>query len=187
MGIPDREAWPGICLQISQGFLEVQKVWFNNCVNRLSQAAEHADFADHKIVLKRTELDGFAVRATTAYQLYVATTFLAEHQYVPVQHGKDFADLLFSQACGPQMPTCMRFFERYFEVAENPSTQLFRVCSDVSRYITDEEAPLVESTVIATLFPVLVHLTQMVVADAFGDQQAVAELQAQLDEYVRSN
>lgn len=53
--------------------------------------------------------------------------------------------------------------------------------------LTDKEASLEESALVATVFPVFAYLTRMVVADAFGDQKTVAIVQAEMDKYMANN
>jgi hypothetical protein len=161
-------------------------MWFTNCIQSLNKASQEGGIGDWKIVLKRTELGGFAARAITAYQMYLASAFLAQRKYVPLRDGKDFADFLWTQLCGSQLPVCMQFLERYIEVAGD-STQLFRFCSDVARYITDQEAPLAEAGILATLDPYLVGMTNMVIAGAFNDRDAVSQIEAKLRDYFPAN
>jgi len=179
-GGPSREDWAAISLRIAQGLEEVRKTWFQACVDNFREASEKSASEGPPITMKRANLAGDAGRASKAYQLYLVSGFLAQHGYIPPSQGRDFADILFAQVCGTELEQCLSFFARYHEAQADPGTQLFRFGSDISRYITGNDAPLVESMLVASTVPVCVALSHMVVADAFGDQRTVAQLQAKL-------
>lgn len=179
-GGPGREDWGAISLRITQGLEEVRKTWFQACVDNFLETSKKGASEGPPIVVKRANLAGDAARASKAYQLYLVSGFLAQHGYIPPSQGRDFADILFAQVCGTELEQCLSFFGRYHEAQGDPGTQLFRFGSDISRYITGNDAPLVESMLAASTLPVFVAMSHMVVADAFADQGTVAQLQAKL-------
>lgn len=174
--------WGLISTQIAQGFEKIQKNWFRNCIDILQQASDDEDLGERHIVVKHTELAGDASLAVKAFQLMLASEYIAKHTYISRSHGQDFANILYAQVCGTDLLDCMKFFKRYVEV--EGSVKLSRFSSDLACYITDKENSLDESILIAMVFPVFAYLTHMVVADAFGDQNTVILMQAEMDNFM---
>jgi len=180
---PSREDWGVISLRIAKGLEEVRKKWFETLVGIFREMSKKGAWKDPPITVKRTNLAGDATHALKAYQLYLVSAFLAKHGYIPPSQGRDFADLLFAQVCGTELEQCLAFFNRYHEAHEDPGRQLFRFASDISRYITGNDTSFYESMLVDPTIPVFAWLTHMVVADAFGDQVTVAQLQTKLSEF----
>jgi len=173
---PNREHWGLISLNIAKGLEEVRKIWFDSCVKLLQDSTEKNSL-DFDLVNIRLEREGEL--AIKAYQLLLVSNCLAKHTYIPPLQGKDFADILYAQVCGTQVEKILSFLSRYHEVAES-GTQLFRFCSDVAKYISGNEAPLAESTLLgSTLLPFAI-MNHIVVASCFGDDKTVKKLESEL-------
>lgn len=159
---PSREEWSEISLIIAQGLEQVRNQWFNQWFPSRWW--------------KRTTLSGEAAHATKAWQLYLVSNFLAHHRYIPPSEGRDFADLLYAQVCGTELPECLSFLARYDE----GSTQFGRFILDISRYISPQDAPAAKLLLVASTIPRFTDLIHLVVVAAFGDSKSVSQLQAKL-------
>lgn len=180
-----RNDWLTICTSIASQLQVLRERWFRSFLNVIKK------YSSKKVV--NSALEGDAELALKAYQLYLVSGFLAGHDYIPQHEGKDFADLLYAQVCGTQLPECLRFLERYHEVgsdtSEEVSRQIFRVASDVSEYILGGENPWAEARRLMHLFPEYGLVHHLVVANSFGDDQTVqiiregiTKMQSQEDE-----
>ena len=162
-----RNDWLRICTSIASQLQVLRQRWFRSFLNVITK------YSSKKVV--NSALEGDAELALKAYQLYLVSGFLAGHDYIPQHEGKDFADLLYAQVCGTQLPECLRFLERYHEVGSDTSEevgrQIFRVASDVLEYILGGENPWVQASASRHLFPAYNLLHHLVVADSFGDDQ----------------
>lgn len=175
---PSRDKWSTISTDIAKGLEEVRKRWFETGVSLLEEARKGEKPLEIKIVCRT--LGGEADFAIKAYQLLLTSGFLAQHSYIPRSEGKDFADILYAQVCETTVQETMLYLERYNEVQDDRGTQLFRLASDIARYITGSEAHLAESMILVSTIPIYVDFTHIVVAYAFGDQDTVRELQSKV-------
>jgi len=183
-----RNDWLTICTSIASELQELRQRWFRSFLDLILK------YSGKEVV--NSALEGEAELALKAYQLYLVSSFLAGHEYIPQHEGKDFADLLYAQVCGTQLPECLHFLERYHEVGSDTSEevgrQTFRVASDVLEYILGGENPWVEASASIHLFPAYGLLHHAVVANSFGDDQTVqiireriTKMQSQEDELAR--
>jgi hypothetical protein len=166
-----------ISLNIAKGLEEVRKIWFDSCVKLLRESAKKNSLDIHLVTIR---LGGEGDLAIRAYQLLLVSNCLAKYTYIPPSQGKDFADILYAQVCGTKVETILSFLSRYHEVTDS-GTQLFRFSSDVAKYITGNESPLAESTLLAsTLLPFAV-MNHLVVASCFADDKTVKKLESELN------
>ncbi len=175
---PSREEWGEISLRIAQGLEQARNHWFQTVVDVFSGTIKDRNIEELHITVKRRALSGEAAHATKAWQLYLVSLFVAHHRYIPLHQGRDFADLLYAQVCGTELPECLNFFARYDEVTGDRAAQLGRFSLDISRYITEHEAPVMESLLVASTLPPFTVLIHTVVAAAFGDSDTVSQIQA---------
>src|SRR3972149_8462386 len=175
---PTMDKWPAISADIAGGLEVVRKRWFETGVSFLEDATKGDKPLQIKIVCRT--LGGEADSAIKAYQLLLTSGFLAQHSYIPRPDGKDFADILYAQVCGTNIRETMRYLERYIEVQQDRGTQLFRLASDIARYITGSEASLAESMILTSIIPIYVDWTHMAVAYAFRDHNTLRELRSKV-------
>jgi hypothetical protein len=145
---PDRTEWGEIVNNITLGLMQVREDWFETCVETL----EDASTDERTIVIQRLTLDGDGLRAANAYQLFLVSSFLAGHRYIPPSQGRDFADLLFAQVCGSDLTDTMEFFVRY-QRAPDRGNGLFRFASDIAEHITGNKTPLMEGMAVGASTP----------------------------------
>ncbi len=172
---PDRTQWGEIVNSITLGLKQVRENWFKSCVDSL----ESASTDDNPIAIKQRTLGGDALRAANAYQLFLVSSYLAQHRYIPPDQGRDFADLLFAQVCGSDLETTIHYFARYQQA--DGGSSLFRFTSDIAEYITGNKAPLMEAMALGVSTPILAHLSHMVLAVSFNDQSTVQSLQRKIE------
>ncbi len=177
---PGREEWSELSLMIAQGLEQARTQWFQTLIDFFCGTTKDRIIEELQITVKHTTLSGEAAHATKAWQLYLVSNFLAHHRYIPPSEGRDFADLLYAQVCGTELSNCLSFLARYDEVTGDRSTQLGRFGLDISRYITGQDAPLMESLLVASTLPQFTVVIHLVVAAAFADSKTVSELQAKL-------
>ena len=169
---PARDEWGSIALNIAQSIEKSSEEWFDTIVHK---------FEDGSTDVVNTSFGGDAELAIKAYQLFLASSFIGENQYILPEDGKDFADVLFASTCGTKLTDVLEFFGRYVEVADDGSAQLTRFTNDVAKYITGSEAPLLEMLLIA---PSTVHLAwsnKLIIATHFKDESKAKEIREYLD------
>jgi len=175
-GAPDRKDWSAISLSIAQGLEGLRKQFFAFCVDSIKDSLPEEDEHSQEVEVKNTSLGGEAELAIKAYQLYLTSLFLGEHEYISPKDVRDFADLLYAQVSGTQLEQCLDYLSRYTEPEIDGGTQLFRFSSDVAKYITASEAPLIEAMAISSAFGTFVALHHMLVAEIFGDEKTVKRM-----------
>jgi hypothetical protein len=116
-----RENWIRISSNISKDLENFRNNWFNICVDFLKDAKDKIENDETLIINKLGDtskieiindvIDGEAELSIKAYQLYLASGFLAQHEYISKSEGRDFADLLYAQVCGTQIDKCLKFIE----------------------------------------------------------------------------
>lgn len=173
---PDRKLWFSISTNISLELKDLREFWFDYCIKTINHRRQSTNI-NH--VNFNTELKGVADIAIKAYQLYLSSTFIAQHTYIDLSVGKEFADILYAQVCGTEIKECMVYFERYMELNGN-STQLFRFSSDVANYITGKE-DITSAMEISMAFPILVNVNHQIISRNFNDMDTVELLKAELE------
>jgi len=184
-GSPSREHWGSIALNIAKGLEDVRTMWFNSCVQTLKEKSPEQDDDSVEIEAVNNRLGGNADLAIKAYQLFLTSSSIGQHNYIKSSEGKDFADILYAQVCGINLEECLSFFSRYHK-ANDGGTQLFRFSSDVAKYITGKEAPLSESMLIASTVPKFMAINHIVVARSFGDDKTVHKINSKLGVIVKN-
>lgn len=184
-GDPSREDWPAISLYIAKEMEDIRKEWFGWCVRTFEKATDsfkQEKDIDHQIEVKNKHLSGEAELAIKAYQLRMASSFIATHEYISRREGKYFADLLYAQVCGTQLEECFPYFNRYLMMdKENEGSSIYFFLKDVANYITGNQATLVEVTFIQPIFLILADATCLAIAYAFGDEETSKEIQERLE------
>jgi|APSaa5957512535_1039671.scaffolds.fasta_scaffold40417_4 hypothetical protein len=170
---PAREEWGSIALNIAQSIEKSSEEWLDAVVQK---------FENGSTDVLNTAFDGDAELAIKAYQLFLASSFIAENQYIPPEDGKDFADVLFASTCGTRLSDVLEFFGRYVEVADEGSAQLTRFTNDIAKYITGAEAPLQEMLLIVPSTIHLAWLNKLIVATHFKDESTASKVRERLDE-----
>ena len=179
--LPIHENWLAITQDIATGMEEVRKDWFTTCVKILQDRPPEEDAILTKSEVTNVHLGGEAELAAKAYQLRLASDYLALHEYIPPHEGQDFADILYSQVCGKQFKKCLPYLSCYNEVwSDSGGKRYFRFFIDVAKYITDCEAPAPEAMDIAKTHLTFAFANHIVVASAFGDVKTVKELQEKM-------
>lgn len=181
---PSREDWPAISLYITKELEDVRKEWFGWCVRTFEKAADsfkQEKDMDYQIEVKNKHLSGEAELAIKAYQLFLASGFIAKHKYISQQEGKYFADLLYAQVCGTQLEECLPYFHHYLTTRESEGHHVYFFLKDVANYITGNQATLVEVTFIQPIFLILVDATCLAIAYAFGDEETSKEIRERLE------
>jgi tetratricopeptide (TPR) repeat protein len=175
---PRRENWYAIAQDIAIRMEGVREDWFAACVKSLQDRLREEDVDSYEIEVKNVHIGGEAELAAKAYQLCLASDYLAMHEYIPPRDGADFADILGSMVCGAQLEKCLPYISRYNEVwNDGTGKQIFRFNIDVASYITDHENPLYEVMCIGPIHPAFALANHAVVATAFGDVKTVKGLQ----------
>lgn len=178
----DSARWASICLQIAKKLTTIRNVWFNKNVELLESSSKK-DGLDIKI--KNRNLGGDGELAIKAFQLHTLIGIL--HLYIPQEKGSYFSDILFASVCGEYIEECLIFFGSYEEVSDDGATLVFRISSDVAKYITGSENPLVESVLISSNYIPLSLMTQISTAEAFQDYKNAKELSESLNDYFKKN
>jgi hypothetical protein len=170
--------WPLIAAGISNGFQDIKRHWFNECVVNLDLALFADKQAETKVV--NTDLGGAAALAITAYQICCAGTLVGRNGYVPKRSGKDFLGLLLSRVSLEETAGLSTYINRYDALSNDPSTQRLRFAVDVARYVTNEEPPMTVSLHVASMAEKLFTQSSAVIAKAFGDLPRVHKLSQQI-------
>lgn len=154
------------------GLVEVRQSWFNSCVESLRlELAQQKD-----VTILHARLEGNADCAIRAFQFYLITDFLGNHSYMTPQETKGFAVLLGQQVFGTKLKECKIYWNRYND-AEG-GQQANRFCDDIAKYITGIDSPLAETMFLFTrCFPQFFTITQISVANTFGDNKMVKALE----------
>src|ERR1051325_5363853 len=132
--------WPSIASVISNGFLEIKQIWFNQSVISMDFGLL-ADKQKRARVVNDT-LGGAAALAITAYQISCATDMIIKNKYVEKSQANDFVDLLCGRVCGVEPKEFQKYVRRYEEVRGDNSTQRFRLGVDVAGYVINAEPPM---------------------------------------------
>jgi len=173
----DKSQWLRICTNIAVALERDREAWFANCLRMLAELKRNAAFSIESEA--KSTLGGEADVALRAYQLIQAMRLMSIRKYVPPSEGQDFADLLFAQVCGTELSEVLEVAERYRNRQKEEAT-LFGL--DVAGYILGGKYPaaLLLSLEIMPLTQQLTAHTAMIVAAAFGDDDTVRDLDAQL-------
>jgi hypothetical protein len=127
-------------------------------------------------------IDGPADLAVRSYQLMQATRLISVQQYISPPEGRDFADLLWAQVCGTHMDDVLELVERYKPKREDEEE---RFGFDVARGIIGDTPfpPWAVALMVEIMMqtPQLTGHTAMIVAAAFGDEENVQCVRAQLE------
>jgi hypothetical protein len=169
---PARDEWGSIALNIAQSIEKSSEEWFDTIVHK---------FEDGSTDVVNTSYGGDAELAIKAYQLFLASSFIGENQYILPEDGKDFADVLFASTCGTKLTDVLEFFGRYVEVSDDSGAQLSRFTGDVARYITGSQAPIQEMLIIAPSIVNLSWLNKLIIATHFKDKSKAAQIREILD------
>jgi hypothetical protein len=94
-----------------------------------------------------------------------------------------FTDILFAQVCGAELDQCIPWYDRYCHSSkENPESLPMVVASDIVTYVTRSDSiPPGSMIVVCRMLHSLTVNTAMITANAFGDPNTVAKLQADFD------
>jgi hypothetical protein len=170
--------WPLIATDISSGFQDVKKRWFNECVVNVDLGL----FADKQVKAKvvNTDLGGAAALAITAYQICCAGTLIGSNGYVSKSSRKDFLRLLFSRVSGAENAELSKYLTRYDALSNDAATQRLRFAVDVARYVANEEPPMAVSLHVASIAEKLFSQSAVVIAKAFGDLPRAHKLTQQI-------
>jgi len=176
-GIYNNRNWDTLATNISEGLKSVRNNYFDYCVKIIQENKDPTDNSSPDVAVCNNILGGEAELAIKAYQLYLVSGFLAQHSYIPLEKGKDFADILYNKVCGEQLKICIDYVMRYAEAENDGASQLFRFTHDVAKYITGKKTALEESMSIANLFPIFTLNNHTVVASCFGDNKTLSQLE----------
>lgn len=178
----DSSNWAVICLNLAKNLEKIRNEWFGQCVGILEYISKDKE---RDIEIKNRKLENECESALKAYQLFIITGIL--HYYIKPEKGKDFGDLLFAYVCGKELEDCLKYFDRYYEVENDGGTQLFRFSSDVAKYITGNESPLVEGVALGSSFTPFYLMTQLATVEAFRDEDKIEKISKSLNEYFEKN
>jgi len=200
--VPGADKWPIIADDVSRGFQDVKRHWFNECVAAMEQGLfvdkqaavdpEPGSFADKqaKAEVVNADLGGAGALAITGYQICCASSVVAKNGYVSKTSTKDFLDLLCRRVSGVDTTELLRYIKRYDASNGDGSTQRFRFGVDIARYVVNEEPSMLLSLHVASLAEKLFTLTCLEVVKAFGDSAQLHKLSRQitlLDRQLRPN
>jgi len=169
---PPRNEWMIISTRIAGGLEEIRNGFFDWCIRILELDKAGKDRLEIPIVCRI--LGGEGDLAIKAYQLLLASECIGS--YIPDPQANEFAELLYSQICGIKTRETYVYFKRYEESSR--SYQHSRFASDVARYISGREPDHIEPLYLARLIPRFTNKTYMVLAEAFGDQARLRELES---------
>ncbi len=157
-----------------------RKKWFEHWI----QAIEQSDRDD--VEVKNPHLGGHGEFALMAYQLQHTSQMLAQLAYIPPFEGRDFADYLYHEVCGSEVVIreAMVMIGWYQKAESDGASEPFRVALPVMEYITGSDSVPVDLTVLMALDIVTLALsTKIAIADEFGDDNTIQELNEQLEEF----
>ena len=172
----NRERWSGISQQISEGLAAVREWWFGACV----QAMDGYAAAGASILVNR-EIDGDLALTLKAYQLLHTSSFMNQHEYIRRSHGREFADLLWAQICGTDLPKVVEILNDVMSPGLTRDGREFRLARLVATHITGDHTALGEAMVLGGLALYYEIGNAMVMSEAFGDQKTTAALREILD------
>jgi len=173
----EMSSWTVTSQVIVKNLSKVRKAWFEQAMRMIQASGE-------KIINDR--LEGLADYALKGYQYFMVIGIL--HRYIPSEKGKNFSDILFTTICGSEMDEVLKYFSRYMEPGEDEGGQsLMRFCNDLARHITGNEHPLEAGLAVGEIAPPFILMTEISVADAFGDKEGVAKVQQGLDDLLAKN
>lgn len=125
---PDKADWLIKSTRITQGLEDARRVWLVEC---LRLCADQFRVDRDRIMVFSDELVTASERSLTAYQLCLASLTLAKHRYVIPRYGRDFADILSVQACGPDFADTSDKISEYFSLMHDRKSLGIRVIRDV--------------------------------------------------------
>lgn len=174
----ERSAWSQICTAIAISFERDRRGFLENCL----EIAEAKRKDAHPLETVNSVMDGVADLAMRAYQLIQAARVISVQTYISSSDGRDFADLLWAQVCGTHMNDVLELVQRYQEKRDDEEE---RFAFDVAHHIIGDRLfppwafPLMVEIMLLT--PQLSGHTAMIVAGAFGDEENVQCIRAQLE------
>ena len=170
-----------------------RKAFFENCLNTIAEVKGNTLLSFVRRVLKpdpkgrnnlpveiaKKTIGGRADLALRAYQLIQATRLISAQKYISPSDGQDFADILWAQVCGTHMDDVCELLDRYYEKRDAEEE---RLGFDVALYITGDPAWALRLTAVVMMQTTqLTGHTAMIVATAFGDEETVQDIRAQLE------
>ena len=175
-----RQGWHVISQSIASGLEAARKDWFQMCVEFLQRIDGKAHKYSWVPKVKNCNLGGEADLALRGFQIYLSSGFVANHDYIFKDERRDFIDILCDKVCGAGVAKALKYVSRYRRVEDDTYAQLFRISSDIARYITESEKPLAETKAVAMAVPDFVAMNQAVVAHAFGDLETIKEIKKKI-------
>jgi len=170
----DRSSWIHISNIITNKFADGREHWFSELILVLESTIKEKQSSIHIVNRK---LNRESENTIKAYQLYLYSELMANKKYIPPAEGEEFSDLLFAQVAGKDLENVLNIFKRYHEVANDRSTMLFRFSGDIAMYITESQAPLMESVLIGSTVPFLTIMSRLSIAESFSDYELIKELE----------
>jgi hypothetical protein len=181
-GADSKGGWPQAVGKMVGPLADARSVWFDGLI--LAFDRESRSGGVPKPLGLSLEGDGEA--ALIGFQLYLVLGKVAEHQYIPRDRGTEFADALFPSVCGRAGDGPRHYFVRYWDAQNDRAVLLLRFGLDMAKHIAGKVA---DSTMapafVGAAIPMLSDLTQIAVADAFGDTGTVRAAELRLRQRTR--
>lgn len=171
----NNQEWLNISNNLAKGLRVVREIWFDNALNLIN--AYFAEEGYIKLNLSYSDFINSELEySLKAFQLLKVSECIVQNQCIPIDEGKNFADILYSLVFGEYLDEGMQIFERYYSINADKEKQVYLFHSDMARLIIEEDEVLVETALLATSYEMLMELIQVAVARGFNDDELVERI-----------
>ena len=167
-------------IKIAKRLALVRRELFSDCVKALGDSYRKGH---SKNSLQNTSLGGCAELALMSCQLYYVSDFIDLHKYIQVERRDEFDNTLLKRVCGSKLNNCLKFSCHYKMI--DYMTRSARFCHDIAEYITESSNVVIEMSLLNPIATYLYMMTQITVADAFGDEAAVQILKSGIEQMMQ--
>ena len=164
---PSKKAFPVLCFTLSRNLESIRKNWIQGCKNIL-ETRTGRNFSD--VLTDRGPVD----ELSKGFQVLIVSEFIAAGSYVHPLETKAFRDLLCAEVFRDELLPCLECVHMV-EKHSQPAERHFQVAKGLAGCFMgngacEPEIPAIQSTV--AIFEIL---SQMAVADVFGDNKTLKQ------------
>lgn len=186
-----------IFVKIAKELAVVRETWFEGCVAAFEEARTANPPIDTRVANRTFGRDVDLM--IKAYQLAFTIPFLMAAYFPrvkrrvgnppPGQSGEEgFIDAFYATVAGADLSETAAYTRRYDEASRKEGqkgTGLITFSSDIARYIAGDDPLASEGMLLWPHVGILIAMTKIIVANAFGDRATVKRLGAGLRDFVR--